>query len=64
MSMMSPDVPEAPDPAKRPERRSTVKPEDVVVSDQEQDNGDDQKGRRALRRPAGSGNGVGTGLSA
>lgn len=65
MSLGSPDMPEAPNPAKRPERRSSVKPEDVVVADQEQDNGDDQRGRRALRRPAGSsGNDVGTGLSA
>lgn len=59
------DTPEAPNPAKRPERGDTVQPEDVVVADSDQASEEEERGRRALRRPAnGQGNNVGTGLSA
>lgn len=70
MSMMSPDMPEAPNPAKRPERKSTINPEDITVSDSEQSDESEERGRRALRRPSGTGstggtgNNVGTGLNA
>lgn len=65
MSFMSPDMPEAPDPAKRPERRGSVKPEDVVVGEDQEADTSTPTGRRALRRPAGqTGASVGTGLSA
>jgi len=61
------DVPEAPNPAKRPERKDTVQPEDIVVADSDQEDSDEPRGRRALRRPASPSSGstnVGTGLSA
>ena len=54
------DTPEVPDPAKRPERRKAVQPEDITVSNSDQtvsnsdqDTEGDLKGRKALRRPVG-----------
>lgn len=63
----TPSAPKVPTPAKRPERGETIEPEDIAIGDA--DSGDDeQRGRRALRRPSGnvqgSGGSVGTGLSA
>lgn len=65
MSMGS-DVPDPPNPAKRPERKDTITPEDIVVADSDSDDEDRPTGRRALRRPTGGavGSDVGTGLSA
>lgn len=60
-------VPDAPNPAKRPERAEGVSPEDVVIAESEDSTDDEKRGRRALRRPAGGQSGakdVGTGLSA
>lgn len=66
MGFMSPSTPDVPNPAKRPERADTVAPEDIAVG--EDDDSENTKGRRALRRPSGnsvgSSQGVGTGLSA
>jgi len=66
MSFMSPDTPETPNPAKRPERDETVEPEDIAIGGDEET--DQKKGRRALRRPTGNtvgqSQGVGTGLNA
>jgi len=47
------DTPEVPDPAKRPERGKTIQPEDITVSNSDQDTEGDLKGRKALRRPVG-----------
>lgn len=68
---MSSDVPDPPNPAKRPKRNETVEPEDIVTEDEDQEEG---RGRKALRRPVrnsggnngsgANGSGVGTGLSA
>lgn len=61
-------MPEAPNPAKRPERGDTISPEDIAVGEEEDTGGENRRGRRALRRPRGSAGegemGVGTGLSA
>lgn len=65
---LSPSVPDAPNPAKRPERGKTIEPEDIEVGTEDQEDSDEKRGRRALRRPAGNtggtGSGVGTGLNA
>lgn len=64
MSMSSPD---APTPAKRPQRNETLTPEDIEIEDNEEEG---SRGRNALRRPVrntgntGGSGGVGTGLSA
>lgn len=63
-SVFSPDIPDPPDPARRPERREGVDPDDIVVGGQDDDGEDSgRRGRRALRRPSGNGDSVGTGLS-
>lgn len=66
---MSMSTPEAPNPAKRPERDDTIKPEDIEVD--ESGDEEEERGRKALRRPVrntgrgpGSKGGVGTGLRA
>jgi len=68
MGFMSPstNIPEAPNPAKRPERSDTIEPEDIAVGGEGEES--EKKGRRALRRPSGNTVGsnqpLGTGLSA
>lgn len=59
----SPKIPDPPDPARRPERREGVDPDDIVVGGQDDAEESGRRGRRALRRPSGGGDGVGTGLS-
>lgn len=65
---LSPSVPEAPNPAKRPERGRTIEPEDIEVGTEGREDSDERRGRRALRRPSGNTGGtvsdVGTGLNA
>lgn len=65
---LSPSMPSAPNPAKRPERSDTVQPEDIVVGTEDSDSDESKRGRRALRRPSGNvqggGESVGTGLNA
>lgn len=61
-SVFSPDIPDPPDPARRPERREGVDPDDIVVGGQDDAEESGRRGRRALRRPSG-GDSVGTGLS-
>lgn len=62
--MGRPKAPDVPDPARRPERTEAINPEDIEIG-QEEETDPTKRGRRALRRPAGSGGGggVGTGLS-
>ena len=62
-SMFKPSIPDAPDPARRPERREGVDPDDIVVGGQDDAEDTSRRGRRALRRPSGEGSGIGTGLS-
>lgn len=54
----SPNIPEAPTPAPKPERMTDVSPEDIQLGGSEQ-TGQGQEGRRRLRRPRSS---EGTGL--
>lgn len=64
---LSPSIPDAPNPAKRPERKESINPEDITVGSEDQEDDTSQRGRRALRRPSGSAassGSVGTGLSA
>lgn len=64
---MSMSAPDAPTPAKRPQRNETLTPEDIETEDNEEEG---SRGRKALRRPVrntgstGGSGGVGTGLSA
>lgn len=61
--MGRPKVPEAPDPARRPERTDVIDPDEIELGAPDATD-PTQRGRRALRRPSASGSGgVGTGLS-
>ena len=50
--MGKPKTPDIPDPARRPERKETVSPDDVQIGAIEEENELYKKGRKALRRPS------------
>lgn len=53
--MSTPKIPEAPNPAKRPEREDVIEADDIEIGTGEDDEtSPNKKGRRSLRKPSAS----------